>query len=152
MRLREAKRANISWHTILNNHASTRPNCLGGPLCRPLAVLKEFESSNHGSEHVCRLVLPNSYARGDGLGVSATAQAPTKHEAGEEVCFFVFATMCADRDGLPNVLFRPAHWNVPIEDLLDDIRNMVDPEPRPWQPLAVNRRAAASGAMVAAEL
>ena len=136
MRLREAKETNVSWHTILNNHASTRPKCHGGGrLCHSLKACKEFGTC--GSEHVCRLVFPNSYAPGDGLVVSAAALASTKHEAADDVCFYVFATLCADKDGLPKVLFRPAHWNVPIEALLDDIRNMVDPSPHPYQPLAV---------------
>ena len=73
-RLREAKRANISWHTILNNHASTRPKCHGGPLCPSVWVCKEFETC--GSEHVCRLVLPNSYAPGDGLVVPPSTKQP----------------------------------------------------------------------------
>ena len=142
-RLREAKLPTVSWHTILNNNTSKRPKCHGGPLCRSLKACKEF--STRGSEHVCRLVLPNSYERDDGLVVSAAALASTKDAASQDVCFFVFALLCANKVGLPNVVFRPAHWNVQIEDLFDDIRRMVDPDPSAtYQPLAVNQSAAAS--------
>ena len=101
--------------------------------------------------HLCRIVLPNSYAPGDGRAVAAAARAPTKGEADEEACLAVFAFLRADRAGLPHVLLRPAHWNVSIEALLEDIGRIAEPRLR-YQPLAVNQRAAASGAMAAGGL
>ena len=92
---------------------------------------------------MCRLVLPSSYAPGDGIVTSEEAVALTKHGASEDVCMAVFVLLCADKDGRPNVLFRQVHWNVPIEVLLHDLRRIVDPWAT-YQPLAVSQRAAAS--------
>ena len=146
-RLREAKEPHVSWHDVLNSHASKRPEeALGGPLCASVKACKEF--GRFGSMHTCRIVLPNSYALGDGKVVEAEATAPDKRTAEEDAGCAVFARLCADRDGLPNVIFRPAHWNVPPEALIADIGRVLDPL-RTSQPLAVRQRAAASGAGVA---
>ena len=131
--LRQAKLPHVSWHTILSNHA-----------CHSVKACKAFQRfrEQHHEVHHCRLVLPNSYAPDDGIVVSAEAAAPTKHEASEYACMAVFVLLCADRGGgRSSVLFCPAHWNVPIEALLDDIRRIVDPHAK-YQPLAVNQRAA----------
>ena len=55
--------------------------------------------------------------------------------------------LCSDKDGLPHVVFRPAHWKVPIADLVNDIGRLVD-RSATFQPLPVHQRAAASGAKV----
>ena len=149
LRLLEAKLERIRWHTFLNNHASTRPKEHGGQLCSSLKECTTIEETASGV--VCRLVLPNSYARDDGLRVSAAALAATERAADEDVCFFVFAYLCAHNAGLSTMVFRPKHWNVPIQDLVHDIGRMVDSDPSAtYEPLAVNQRAAASGAMAAA--
>ena len=141
--LRRAKRTHVKWHTILNHHAASRRSEVhGGKLCHSVNACKDF--CRFGSMHMCRLVLPNSYAPGDGIVTSEEAVALTRSEASEDVCMAVFVVLlCADRDGRPNVLFRPAHWNVPIEVLLHDLRRIVDPWAT-YQPLAVSQRAAAS--------
>ena len=129
--LRQAKLPHVSWHTILSNH-----------VCHSVNACKAFQRfrEQHHEVHHCRLVLPNSYAPDDGIVVSAEAAAPTKHEASEYACMAVFVLLCADRGGgRSSVLFCPAHWNVPIEALLDDIRRIVDPHAK-YQPLAVNQR------------
>ena len=36
------KVAHISWHTNLNNHASTRPKMHGGILCRAVTECKQY--------------------------------------------------------------------------------------------------------------
>ena len=131
--LRQAKLPHVSWHTILSNH-----------VCHSVNACKAFQRfrEQHHEVHHCRLVLPNSYAPDDGIVVSAEAAAPTKHEASEYACMAVFVLLCADRGGgRSSVLFCPAHWNVPMEALLDDIRRIVDPHAK-YQPLAVNQRAA----------
>ena len=151
-RLRDAKLPYISWHIVLNNHTSTRPNAYGGPLCASVRACKQF--SRLGSMHSCRIVLPNSYARGDGKVVEAEATAPDAKTAEEDAGSAVFALLCADRDGLPNVVFRPNHWNVPIEALITDIGRIVDSSAT-FQPLAVHAcptRRGTSGAMFAGEL
>ena len=138
-RLREAKLPQFTWHLILNNHASTRPKVRGGRLCASISACKTFELS--GGKSICRLLLPNSYAQGDGIAVSAEAHAANRATADDEVCFAVFAFLCADR--VDSVLFRDAHWNVSKEELIADIRRILG---------ATASAAAASGAMVAGEL
>ena len=99
LRLLEAKLERIRWHTVLNNHASTRPKKHGGQLCSSLKECATIEETASGV--VCRLVLPNSYARDDGLRVSAAALAATERAADEDVCFFVFALLCANKVWAP---------------------------------------------------
>ena len=79
----------ISWHTTLNNHASTRPKAYGGKLVDSLTERKAFEQSL-GSAPVsdsatwrCRLVLPNSFVLGDGRVLQATGEGGTQYEASE---------------------------------------------------------------------
>ena len=93
-------------------------------MCASVKACKQFGRS--GSMHSCRIVLPNSYAPDDGKVIEAEATAPEKHTAEENAGCAAFALLCADRDGLPNVVFRPAHWKVPIETLVQDIGRIVD--------------------------
>ena len=145
-RLREVKEPHITWHIVLNNHASKRPKKYGGPLCASVTACKAF--TRVGEAHSCRIVLPNSYAPDDGKVVDVEATAPDKATAEADAGCAAFARLCADKDGLPNVIFRPKHWNVSIDTLINDIGNMVDASVT-FQPLAVHqRRTAASGAMV----
>ena len=81
----------ISWHTTLNNHASTRPKASGGKLVDSLTECKAFEQSP-GSAPVsdsatwrCRLVLPNSFVRGDGRVLHATGEGGTGFTSKEEL-------------------------------------------------------------------
>ena len=47
--LQENKVDHISWHVILNNHASTRPIAQGGKLCESLKACTQFDmvGTNH---------------------------------------------------------------------------------------------------------
>jgi len=148
-RLIEAKNADISWHIVLNNHASKRPKAYGGPLCHSVKACKTF--GRVGSMHSCRIVLPNSYAPDDGKVVDIEAVGPDKRKAEDYAGCAAFAILCSDKDGLPNVIFRPAHWKVPIATLVADIGRIVDSSAT-FQPLAVHQRPAASGAMVTGDL
>ena len=76
--------------------------------------------------HVCRLELPNSYAPDDGKEVSATAVAADKETASEDACCTVFARLCSDLRGLPHVIFRSRHYNVSIQELVDDIVAIIN--------------------------
>ena len=143
--LRKARQPHISWHTVLHDHATQRPKAYGGPLCASIKACKKW--TQVGSMHSCRIVLPNSYAPDDGKVVEAEASAPDKHTAGEDAACAAFALLCADKDGLPNVIFRHAHWNAPTEALIREIGRIVDPSAT-FEPHAVRQRAAASGAMV----
>ena len=152
-RLIEAKQRHISWRTVLNNHTSARPNAYGGgKLCDSVEACKTFDT--FGSMHSCRIILPNSYAPEDGKVVEVESIAPEKHEAEEDAECATFAVLCSDSAHLSDVIFRPAHWNVPIDDLIYDIARIIeDPLSRLWrQPLAAHQGAAASGAMVAGGL
>ena len=54
----------ISWHTILNNHASTRPKAYGGPVVRSSTNCKTFTRLG-SSTWRCELDMANSFAAGD---------------------------------------------------------------------------------------
>ena len=92
-----------------------------------------------GTSHVCHLRLPNSYAPDDGLVVETYASAPDKAQAADDVCLAAVAFLCANRDGLRNVLLRPAHWKKPIQEFIDDIGRIVD-SAATYEPLAVHNR------------
>ena len=92
-----------------------------------------------GTSHICHLRLPNSYAPGDGLVVETYASAPDKAEAAEDACLAAIAFLCDNRDGLRNVLLRPAHWKKPTQEFIDDIGGTVD-SAATYEPLAVHNR------------
>ena len=131
--LRDAKQPHISWHSVLNNHASHRPIARGGPLCASLKACKEF--GTFGSMHSCRITLPNSYAPGDGKMVEVESIAPDRRAAAEDAACAAFAVLCADRDGLHHVIFRRAHWQVPKEVLINTIARIVADPSAMFQPL-----------------
>ena len=115
----------ISWHTTLNNHASTCPKAYGGKLVDSVIACKAFEQSL-GSAPVsdsatwrCRLVLPNSFARGDGRVLHSTGEGGTKDEASENACRQAIAQLLlADPS---QVLLRPKHWTIPPNALLEGL-------------------------------
>jgi hypothetical protein len=152
-RLQRAKVDNIRWHIVLNNHASTRPKEHGGKLCNSITACKQFDRV--GTRYRCRLKLPNSYTPDDGREVSATAVAAVKETASEDACCKVFARLCSDLHGLRRVIFRSVHYNVPCQELVDDIvaiiNNTHDGGPSATvRPLAEHH--AASGATFAGTL
>jgi hypothetical protein len=142
-RLRDAKRPEISWHIILNNHASTRPKECGGKLCTSVTQCKQF--SRVGPMHRCLLTLPNSYAADDGKVVCVEGIASDKKTAGEDACCLAFAVLCSDFDKLQDVVLRSAHYTVSREELINDLAQIVTQIPSATvQPLAEHH--AASGA------
>ena len=109
----------ISWHMTLNNHASTRPNAHGGKLVDSLTASKTFAELQYRATWRCRLVLPNSFAPGDGRVVNATGEGGTRNEASENACREAIAQiLLADP---PQVLLRPKHWTIPPQALLEGI-------------------------------
>ncbi len=48
----ETQKANLDWHTVLNNTTSTRPKSLGGPTCESLSALK---SVHEGGGRPCSM-------------------------------------------------------------------------------------------------
>ena len=83
------KRANvqtISWHTVLNNHASTRPRERGGPVVPAVSKCKVYDAASGAGGWRCTLTLPNSFAAGDGRQLVAIGESATKDEASELAC------------------------------------------------------------------
>ena len=123
--IQQYHKTSISWHTTLNNHASTRPKAYGGKLVDSLTECKTFEQSL-GSAPVsdsatwrCRLVLPNSFARGDGRVLHSTGEGGTKDEASENACRQAIAQLLlADPS---QVVLRPKHWTIPPQALLEGL-------------------------------
>ena len=75
----------ISWHTRLNNHASTRLQTYGGPVAPAITTCKTFTwlgSSTWRRE----LDMANSFSAGDGIRLQKVAEASSKSEAGDLVC------------------------------------------------------------------
>ena len=78
--IQEHHATGIKWHHTLNNHASTRPIKLGGPLVHSVSECKSFEELpqvsdgatqvSDGATFRCTVVLPNSFAPGDGCVLS----------------------------------------------------------------------------------
>ena len=68
--LAEQHVSTISWHYMLNNHASTRPKVLGGPLVRAVTDWTEYTRVAPGSASApwrCLLNLANSFTPNDGI-------------------------------------------------------------------------------------
>ena len=115
----------ISWHTTLNNHASTRPKSYGGKLVHSITACKAFEQSP-GSAPVsdsatwrCRLVLPNSFAPGDGRVLHATGEGGTQEEASENACRQAIAQLLLEDPS--QVVLRPKHWTITPAELLEGL-------------------------------
>ena len=90
----------IRWHTVLHNHASTRPKQHGGPLVRAVSDCKEFAAS--GASWRCTLTLPNSFAPGDGRRLVAIGESATKEEASELACLRAVASLVIENPGAGN--------------------------------------------------
>ena len=77
-----------SWHTTLDDHASTRPKCHGGPLVTSVTQCKTFGKLAPGSASVerrCFLDLPNSFAPNDGRRLQTMGRGASNNEASENV-------------------------------------------------------------------
>ena len=114
MSLLQAAKTNISWHVILNNHSSTRPDSLGGKLFPSLRALKNFQWRDQ--EWRCELDMPCSFQQDDGLRLVVEATARKKDDAGEKACCKAFATLIAM--DASKVVLRPTHWTRPVAELM----------------------------------
>ena len=73
--LKEHHVATTSWHHVLNNMTSTRPNAHGGKVVHSLTDHKQFEAQGASSATPmirCTIRLPNSFAAGDGKVLEIT--------------------------------------------------------------------------------
>ena len=119
-----------SWHTTLNNHASTRPKIYGGPLVPSVSQCKTFEHIAPGSASAatpssasaawrCSLDLPNSFTPTDGRRLQTEGYATTKDEASELACRRAVALLLMMEPS--QVVLRPAHWQISPSALLEGL-------------------------------
>ena len=109
-----------SWHSTLNNHASTRPKKYGGPTVPSVQNCKTFtEPGAASTTWQCVLDLPNSFTKNDGIRLRVSCEAPTKTQVDEDVCRLAFTYLLMESP--EQVILRPRHWNVSIEGLLMNI-------------------------------
>ena len=109
----------ISWHIVLNNHASTRPKAHGGPIVPSIKACKTYQShapGNASADWRCTLHMPNSFAAGDGRRLVTDGDGSTKDEASEVACLRAVASLVSTSPS--EFLFRPAHWDIPLDDLV----------------------------------
>ena len=79
--------SSISWHLVLNNHASTRPQQLGGPIGKSVTACKDFSApSSASADWQCILDLPHSLANGDGRRLVVHGEGKTKEDASGAGC------------------------------------------------------------------
>ena len=116
----------ISWHTVLNNHASTRPKEHGGPLVTAVRKCKVYAASGADGWR-CTLTLPNSFAAGDGRQLVATGESATKVQASELACLRAVALLVTENPG--QVLFRDAHWKVPADEVKANLPGLAAADP-----------------------
>ena len=109
----------VTWHLTLNNHASTRPKEIGGPLVPSLTVCKTFSKVGPGSASStwkCLLRLPHSFAAGDNMSLNIQCEGENQDKASEKACRQAFAhLMLTDAS---QVVLRPKHWTKPIGDVV----------------------------------
>ena len=115
--LQQHRLRHITWHTVLNNHASTRPKVHGGFIVPSITDCKTYSAPGPASAvWECTLDVPHSFARGDGLRVQTNGQGASKDEASEVACLRAVAHLISARPS--QFLLRPKHWAVSPEDLL----------------------------------
>jgi len=130
----------ISWHTAVNNHASTRPKIHGGKLCESVRKCKTY---NHvqtpGSASVvqCTLTLPNSFQAGDGIVLVARGTGTDEQNASEDACHTAFAILLILN--MSQVVLREAHWNIEVPALVNAVNTLLHAE---GQALPVHQRTA----------
>ena len=119
-----------TWHTTLNNHASTRPEIYGGPLVPAVSRCKTFEHIAPGSASAaapgsasaawrCSLDLPNSFTPTDGRRLQTEGYATTKDEASELACRRAVTLLLMMEPS--QVVLRPAHWRISPSALLEGL-------------------------------
>ncbi len=118
--LKGRKVDHISWHIVLNNHASTRPKAHGGKIVESVTACKEYQAPGPASaEWECTLDMPHSFANGDCLRLVATGRGNSRAEAGEAACLEAVATLVGQNPSA--FLLRPKHWAVSPQELLEGL-------------------------------
>ena len=112
----------VSWHLVLNSHASTRPKVLGGPLVPAVTDCKTYQEIEAGSATSfwrCILQLPNSFQPNDGRRLESVGEGHTKEDASEDACRKAFAKLLYAEPS--NVVLRPLHWKIAPDELVDSL-------------------------------
>ena len=135
----------FSWHTVLNNHASTRPRDRGGPLVKAVTDCKEFAKADRGSSEQwrCTLTLPNSFEKEDGRVLVTRGEGLSTDAASEQACLRAVASLISQSPG--QFVLRPPHWDVTLEELVGHLPG-DDPASGGHRPLPVHTRARLQGA------
>ena len=116
-----------TWHSVLNNHSSTKPRSMGGPMFRSLTELKDYGYVN-GLWH-CWINMPCSFQQGDGILCSVEACAETKPTASENACLRALAHILATNQDLVRLI--PKHWNITLTELRERIAAVLRDEHPP---------------------
>ena len=130
----------ISWHTAMNNHASTRPKSHGGQLCESVTNCKTYNrAQTPGSASVvqCTLTLPNSFQAEDGIVVVAQGTGSDEPNASEDACHTAFAILLILN--MSKVVLREKHWNIGLPALVHALNTLLHAE---GQALPVHQRTA----------
>ena len=108
----------VSWHFTLNNHSSTRPDGYGGKVVESVGKCKATRRLAPGKWQ-CVISMPNSFLPGDGWGLEAVGEGKTEKEADEAACEAAIALLLLRNPS--QVVLRPKHWTVPIDELVRDL-------------------------------
>ena len=117
------RQSHVSWHVILNNHASTRPTGLGGPLCKSVTGCRTFQVIQ--GRFMCTLRIPNSFRKDDGIVLETTVSGDTQADAVNKVCQTAVAMLLCSEPG--QVVLRAKHWNVSPQDLRVKVNEIRHP-------------------------
>ena len=123
-----AKHSTISWHLILNNATTTRPQIHGGSLFRSLGALEQTRSTSNSDNvglghYVCIISMPCSFDVGDGEGFTVNATGTSKIESIESACLRVFATLLFKNQHC--VVCRDRYWSRSLNELHQGISDIV---------------------------
>ena len=137
--LAHRRRPRYSWHNILNQTTSCRPEGKGGPVVDRIEDHVEYAKIDE-KMYTCTLVLHNSYKKGDQIQLVAEGTGRTKADAAEDACckalvLLMFGSLkyCTERDacGAPivNVVLWRHQWSKPALLVLNEaLQRLGSPE------------------------
>ena len=137
--LLEHHKKTISWHDVLNNHASTRP-----PVVEAVTDCKEFKEfpAEGAARWQCTLTLPNSFEPEDGRRLQVIGEGGSRDAASELACLRAVVSLMSCPG---EFVLHPCHWDVPTYDLLANLPK-ADPASGGHQALPVHTPARLRGA------
>ena len=137
--LTEHHNERISWHLVLNNHASTRP-----PFVEAVTDCKEFKEfpAEGAARWQCTLTLPNSFEPEDGRRLQVIGEGGSRDAASELACLRAVVSLMSCPG---EFVLHPCHWDVPTYDLLANLPK-ADPASGEHQALPAQTPARLRGA------